>query len=540
MSGAPRFQRDDSRRARTQAGSEATRAAVERQLGPSSMPTGRDLVAHSPRMIAKTFGLLFIAGATMGLAAILLPHASDANVGAQVICTVAAYVAGFIAFFLLPSIPRWLFHIGACFGTVLISLAIYWSGNVVSPDAFWYLLVALFTFYFFSRAEAFAQVAFVGLCYGIVLAARSEPLPVARWVITMATMLIAGMTMERLVRRVRAQMWQASEDATALSLVVDAMHGIFRQAAADETRVALCETACRIAHSDYAALWEPTVDRSGMFVSASAGGRCEGERISFGGAPGGVVEAFASGRAVFAADVRDEPGVAHEIGNEAQVASCLWQPVIHENRTVGVLAVYWRTRMPRLFGNVSTVLGLLGAQAALAVERAELLSRLEQTARTDDLTGLPNRRAWQEELPREMERARREHTPLCVAMLDLDGFKALNDSTGHQAGDQLLKQVAGAWSASLRLTDVIARYGGDEFAVVLPNCDLETAHGLVERLMQSTPDEQSSSAGLTEWDGAVDADRLLAQADGALYEAKRAGGNRLVTTDGSQIEIHRP
>jgi diguanylate cyclase (GGDEF)-like protein len=429
--------------------------------------------------------------------------------------------------------------VGAVFGTGLISASIYYAGSGASPNSFWYLLVALFTFYFFSRTEALIQVAIIGSAYGFVLAAHHEPLPVARWVLTITTILIAGLTMERLVRRVRRQMWQAAQDATALALVVDAVHGIFRHATADETRIALCDTACRAANADFAALWEPTVDRSGMLVSAAAHGRCDEDRVTFAGSSGGAVEAFGSGRAVFAADASGKPGIAHPLGDSTPIASSLWQPVIHEGHTVGVLAVYWHRTVPRLTGNLSAVLGLLGAQAALAVERAELLGRLEQTARTDDLTGLPNRRAWQEELPREMERGRRENAPLCVAMLDLDDFKILNDSVGHQAGDQLLKQVASAWSASLRLTDVLARYGGDEFAVVLPNCDLETGRGLVERLMQSTPDEQSCSAGLAEWDGIADADRLLAEADAALYDAKRAGGNRLVTTAGTTSEIRR-
>ena len=110
---------------------------------------------------------------------------------------------------------------------------------------------------------------------------------------------------------------------------------------------------------------------------------------------------------------------------------------------------------------------MLAAETAMALERSDLLARLEESARTDDLTGLLNRRAWEEELPREMARARRQQHPLCVAMLDLDFFKNYNDERGHQAGDRLLKQSAAAWVAELRASDTLARYGGEEFTVVL-------------------------------------------------------------------------
>ena len=92
--------------------------------------------------------------------------------------------------------------------------------------------------------------------------------------------------------------------------------------------------------------------------------------------------------------------------------------------------------------SLGTVVELLAAEAAVTLQRGELLERLEAMARTDDLTGLPNRRAWEDQLPREMARALREGHELSVAMLDLDSFKEFNDEFGHQAGDRLLKEAA--------------------------------------------------------------------------------------------------
>jgi diguanylate cyclase (GGDEF)-like protein len=167
--------------------------------------------------------------------------------------------------------------------------------------------------------------------------------------------------------------------------------------------------------------------------------------------------------------------------------------------------------------------------AALARERAELMATLAEVARTDDLTGLPNRRAWDEALERELARAERESSPLCIGLADLDRFKNYNDDFGHQAGDRLLKQIAASWATELRTTDVLARYGGEEFALALAGCDIEDGRILVERLRAATPENQTCSVGLVTWDGKESAEKLFGRADKALYAAKESGRDRVVT-----------
>jgi diguanylate cyclase (GGDEF)-like protein len=171
---------------------------------------------------------------------------------------------------------------------------------------------------------------------------------------------------------------------------------------------------------------------------------------------------------------------------------------------------------------------VLAAAAAVAIGRAELLGRMERIARTDELTGLANRRSWEEELPREIARGWRGGTSLCVAMLDLDRFKRYNDGHGHQAGDRLLKEAAGAWQSMLRPYDLLARYGGEEFGVILPGCGAADALGIVERLRAATPPGVTCSAGVAEWDGEEHAEALVGRADAALYEAKHGGRDRAV------------
>ena len=153
-------------------------------------------------------------------------------------------------------------------------------------------------------------------------------------------------------------------------------------------------------------------------------------------------------------------------------------------------------------------------------------SALEDLAFTDALTGLGNRRAWETWLDAALHEAGLDGEPLCVAMFDLDHFKAYNDANGHPAGDAVLATAAGAWRRELRPSDILARYGGEEFAAVLPGCSLESAHVVVERIRGATPLGQTVSAGIAQWDGSEDAAALVARADAALYAAKAAGRDR--------------
>jgi diguanylate cyclase (GGDEF)-like protein len=167
----------------------------------------------------------------------------------------------------------------------------------------------------------------------------------------------------------------------------------------------------------------------------------------------------------------------------------------------------------------------------LVLQRERLEARLGMMARTDALTGLPNRRAWDEALERELARASRSRSSVCVALLDLDHFKQFNDLNGHPAGDTHLKEAAALWGSRLRTSDLIARYGGEEFALLLTGTEIAQAQGLVERLRSCVPSGETVSAGVAEWDGIESGGELLIRADRALYEAKRNGRNRTVALE---------
>jgi diguanylate cyclase (GGDEF)-like protein len=177
-------------------------------------------------------------------------------------------------------------------------------------------------------------------------------------------------------------------------------------------------------------------------------------------------------------------------------------------------------------------LDALALALSTALSHAELVRQLEHLSLSDPLTGLGNRRAFDEALAAELSRARRTGTPLGLVMLDVDHFKRFNDRHGHQAGDDALVSVARVLNEVARAEDRACRIGGEEFAVLLPGGDEAAAHALAERIRAGVAAAEAAervtvSLGVAATSGEHDADALVAAADARLYEAKRAGRNRV-------------
>lgn len=196
-----------------------------------------------------------------------------------------------------------------------------------------------------------------------------------------------------------------------------------------------------------------------------------------------------------------------------------------ENEIIGILLLAWPVGVDPVDSVVP--LDMLSAEASIAIRKHDLTDQLERLATTDPLTGIDNRRGWDRMIAAAFGRSRRYSQPLCLAMLDLDGFKAYNDRHGHRAGDALLRRCAATWQRLIRVDDHLARYGGDEFLVTLPHTGLDEAMEVIERLRTAVPDEAGCSAGVSVWDGAEPVDRLLERADQALYLAKQDGAGRV-------------
>ncbi|MBC8120030.1 MAG: GGDEF domain-containing protein [Burkholderiaceae bacterium] len=180
------------------------------------------------------------------------------------------------------------------------------------------------------------------------------------------------------------------------------------------------------------------------------------------------------------------------------------------------------------FSVITSVLALLSVLLTSRTlrENRDVLHRVNQLAREDPLTGAINRRGLEDALPIEFSRAVRSGDPLTLVMIDLDHFKRYNDRRGHPAGDAVLRGSAQAWLKQLRPTDMLVRYGGEEFTLVLPGVDADHARQMVDRLRPTVPDRQTFSAGIATWDGAESAAAVLQRADQALLQAKKAGRNR--------------
>jgi diguanylate cyclase (GGDEF)-like protein len=186
------------------------------------------------------------------------------------------------------------------------------------------------------------------------------------------------------------------------------------------------------------------------------------------------------------------------------------------------------------------VLTSFATHAALALRNAWLLAEVERLATIDGLTGVANRRTFENALHREVARAGRTSQPLSLVVLDIDHFKSVNDTLGHQAGDEVLRHVGAALASHAREVDLAARYGGEEFCVLLPACPPDDAMAVAERLRgaiaeYSGPTAVTVSAGVATlpFDAATDT-ALVAAADQALYRAKSGGRDRTVAAAGRE------
>ena len=167
-------------------------------------------------------------------------------------------------------------------------------------------------------------------------------------------------------------------------------------------------------------------------------------------------------------------------------------------------------------------LATFGTAGVASVVVLALVDMLRRSSLEDPLTGLANRRSWDETLESELARARRATSLVSIAVVDLDNFKEVNDQQGHQAGDRLLRRCAAGWAQSLRENDFIARLGGDEFAVLCAGTGAWGIRQVSKRLEASLPDGVTCSIGLVTWDGDEAAANLVRRADEAMYDVKRS------------------
>jgi len=298
-------------------------------------------------------------------------------------------------------------------------------------------------------------------------------------------------------------------------------------AAGVDARRAVCRAAGEMAGAPVAFLLEPS---GREFVSTAMHG-VDMAPVTIQPRSETTGRGFTARDTYFIADARNHPALAAPLVEATGARSALFEPVLRDGQVCGVLIVVWQLAIAAVPEGAAGMLRLLAAQAAVAIEHAGLRARMESLSLTDPLTGVASRRVFEEELPREIARARRGDHPVTAAILDLDHLAAFNLLRGEREGDRLIKEAGALWRGELREVDTLARMSGATFGIILPNCGLSDALDVLDRVRARTPRGQTASAGVARWDGEEPSELLQARCEEALRAAKQAGRNVTFAAD---------
>jgi diguanylate cyclase (GGDEF)-like protein/PAS domain S-box-containing protein len=310
-----------------------------------------------------------------------------------------------------------------------------------------------------------------------------------------------------------------------------AVAGVVRQIqSGGDARQIIVQAAVVLAQGQHATLFEPAEDGLTLRATATTDEAFRDVSIAL-SRPGLSAQVFTSGRTVLLPRAAEDHRARPDLVARSGCTSIAALPVRSAAGVAGVLVVGWEEELADLGARRSSVLSMLADQAGIALRQIAMLAELEDLALTDALTGIPNRRSWEQLLGFLIAGARRSNRPLTVALADLDHFKLFNDSHGHRAGDTLLGEFAVNAQRRLREGDVIARWGGEEFALALPECAAAHAPQILERVRRAVPSSQTCSIGYAEWDGRENAASLMERIDRALYRAKAAGRDQIAPAE---------
>jgi diguanylate cyclase (GGDEF)-like protein/PAS domain S-box-containing protein len=442
-------------------------------------------IRPAARTQARATAALLVAGAALVAISLVLPHPSGGDEKALVLTALAMAAAGGLVWAGAAKVAGWGVHAIVAAVVATTSLFIYESGIAVGQYGTIFVWATLVTSLYFPRRVAAAHLAWLLLAYGATLLAVESTAgysPLTRWLFTLISLSVVMLLITGIVAR------RARADERARRFF-------------DLSRDMLC-----------------TADADGYFVELN-----DAWRMSL----GYELEELRSVPFVERVHPEDRERTEAEAAGLFEGTETLQFENRYEAKDGSWHWLRWSSQLAPdeslIYARATDVTHLKQIEA----EREELLGQVQEMARRDQLTGLPNRRALEEQLPQAMARARRRGSPLCMAILDIDHFKNYNDTHGHLAGDEVLRACARAWDSALRGEDTIVRFGGEEFLVMLPDTTTEEAAEIVERLRSETPMGQTCSAGLACWDYAESIDDLLGRADKALYLAKASGRNRL-------------
>jgi diguanylate cyclase (GGDEF)-like protein len=486
--------------------------------------------SRDPATMARTFLYLFGAGGILVLVTVPLVDVSGAHLVGMVLAAVGALAVAALVGWRFDRTPQSFFPWLPAIGTALASVVVYSAGadNFFGYSGF-YFWVALSAFSFFSLRLSLLNLAWVGVAYAVVLAATADVShPVLRWAVLMATLAVAGIVIallrtriERLVRRLSGRMVKQERVATlGRRAVAGAEVSELSQMAVDA--VAECLEV------EYAAILDATGDEDELLLMAGTDAGRAGDR--------GIDRSDPVVRAMLASEMAvtthgGGSGLAALRGDGADddIATAIGAAIPGREQPLGALVAYNLTgegfsRSDEAL--VEAVTHVLGD----AIERRRAEEAARHRALHDPLTDRPNRTLFRDRLKQALQRQPQDEGVVAVFVLDLDEFKRINDTLGHAAGDELLRALGPRLREALMLSDTVARFGGDEFAVLCEGLRGEKeALQVAERIREclnapfqlgGAPQRVAASIGVALSSGDVGPDELIAEAEAAMYRAK--------------------
>ncbi len=458
----------------------------------------------------RSLSHLFLGATALGFGGLVLfPMPPGTDMPGILVTLGISLATGLTLYFGAGRMPGWATFVGLAVGTLVISLDIYFAGEIRTNDEMFYLLVAFFAFYFLPRWAAVGELALVGACYALVLMLRNEPDGSSRWVIVIGTLAVSGMLTARLVAQLERWVESSRERGEALARARETFRSAFEDAAIGMALVGLDGRWIRVNEAFAHLTGYRVTDLQGMSFHDLT-----------------PEEDLAT----------DLDALAKLVAGELNVHHAEKRYVRADGGTVWVSL------------SVSLVRDAEGRPLHLISQMQDITDRkaaeqeLADRALHDPLTRLPNRVLFLDRVQVALARIERSRAPAAVFFIDLDRFKLVNDSLGHSIGDRMLLAVADRLRSSMRPQDTVSRFGGDEFTILGENVDERAAKVVAERISRSLAEPilidgrelfASASLGVSICrDHRVSAEEMLSDSDAAMYRAKEQGGSRFVIFDG--------
>jgi len=487
-------------------------------------PPGLGAAARRPLSEPGAAGRVapFAGAAIISLVLLLWPPSSTDRFSLAAAVLMAIVIA---AALLVPWIrlPPWCQATVPLTFLVVVALLRHAGGGASSGYAPLVMLPILWLAIYGTRAQFRVGVSFTAATFLVPLVLVGPPrYPAGGWreALTWATVgLLAGSATQTLVSQSRHR----AADVAALGAVTRAL------TAGSDPRPELCAAAQLVTGAAFVVLFEQDADGTLVSTAGTDGFDLGPTRIDPQTDNSAVAVVWRTATRMYVADPAAGPRASTEPGWRTGAGAMLFEPVTRDGRGTGVLVIGLYESRQRVPESALYLVELLAAEVGAAIDRADLVELLAAQSRRDPLTSAANRRSWDEELDHELARAHRTGKPFAVALLDMDNFKAYNDAFGHLAGDEILLNLVAAIRVELRAGDIVARWGGEEFALALHDCDLDEAQTIAARLLRVVPGGQTASIGLTQSRTEDTREALMERADRALYTARDGGRNQVKT-----------